>query len=263
MTSREQSSFDPALRSLPTRHYKWTSGFQSSSKWIQGIRKRTVCLGLWFLRVKNRATPTYQCRRKGLPFHCHLWFQQDVASGSCPVLRITHKSALDEEPRTTEIWRTGPWMELWNAVCTGQSDARGVGFTLLGGTCRDTAGTEAGGLWRRGSAHVPVKAGLWQWHWGAKATPLNIRPRSATLTSGLLFAGLDLTQIPKCQMPHWNFPELSFFFFFAIIHCLLVLRTKKTLAFFTGWLNKILRPEHRVLLPDFRWHDPISLIAKV
>lgn len=203
MTSREQSSFDPALRLLPTRHYKWTSAFQSSSKWILGIRKPTVCLGPWYLRVKNRARPTHQWRRKGLPILCHLWHQQDVASGSRPGLRIAHKSTLDEEPRTTEIWRTRPRRELWNAVCTGQSDAQGMGFTLLGGTCRDTAGTEAGGLWRRGSAHVPIKARLWQRHWGAEghATQHQTQGRHTDKWTPLCRAGLDSDpQMPDASL---------------------------------------------------------------
>lgn len=93
------------------------------------------------------------------------------------------------------------------------------------------------------------------------ATQHQTQERHTDKWTPLCRAGLDSDpQMPDASL---EFSRIIFFFFFAIIHCLLVLRTEKTLAFFTGWLNKILRPEHRVLLPDFRWHDPISLIAKV
>lgn len=99
------------------------------------------------------------------------------------------------------------------------------------------------------------------------ATPGSRRPRHSTPNPGASHWQVDSSlqgwtwlRSPNARCLPGIFQN---YLFLAVIHCLLVLRTEKTQAFFTGWPNKILRREHGVLLPDFRWHDPISLIAKV
>lgn len=83
--------------------------FKSRGEWIEWSQKAIVCSPLCFLRVKNKVRTRHKLRKEGeecWAVHCHLWYQQEVASSSCLGLIMTHKSTLGEERQATDRQRT-------------------------------------------------------------------------------------------------------------------------------------------------------------
>lgn len=121
----------------------------------------------------------------------------------------------------------------------GSQMPAGVGFTLLGGTC-ETRQAQRLEVCEESSAHA-CKGQTLTVTLGSRGHTAQHQTQERHTDKWTPLWELDLTQIPKCQMPYWNFSRIIFSLLQSTVFSS---EDRENLGIFTGWLNKILRPEH-------------------